>query len=306
MAETKGMPNATEDISENNAIDYDRIFTEVFAVVGLMAIFTNFLLVFTILKFIKLRNVVTNLLLVHLNIVEVIFFVVTPLTVRVHLTFQFFYHFPGTVLCSLYGVEYVLWCAVVLFLILLILDGHLKLYHHELYQKFVRMYKFFTGAIYILVICFCSIGVSACSQNNYIIYYTFLTLFVIGPFILLLIIMNIVHLVKKQKLPNSNINSTNLGLVTSNIFFILWIPIVVVLTFEYVYQRYSPLILIVLFTFGFSCPIFNFFFILKYYSDFNIFLKLVIKCQCSKYSNETLVEYPVNYSSNNGVTMSVK
>lgn len=310
MADIDELPNITSNFSTQETYthqetNYDKIFLELFTFVGILVILTNSVLVFTILRFEKLKKEVTNLILVHLNIVQAVYLLATPLTLRVNLAFRFISSSVHiSVFCSFYQAEAILGCAVLIFLMLLIFDGYLKLYHKKPYDTFTKLHKFIICAIYFVVICACTVSTGMCAHGYMTFVSIYIFLFIIASFFLFLIIMNVIHFVKKQSLANFN-KFFNLGLSIGNIFFMFWTPWIFFIIISIIFRIHAPLSMIFLSTFGFSSPIFNLFYLYKYYNHFHIFLRQVFKCQCNNYQNETLIEDPVSYNDNNGVTMSV-
>lgn len=133
-------------------IKYIWVQLEIFTAISLVACITNVLIIFSILKCNKLRTKVTNIIIGHIKIVEAMFLLVTPLTCRIYMTFSHLSHLSTSVFWGLYQTEILLGCGVCLFLVLLVFDGHLKLYHNNLHRKFCGVYKYYIIAIYILII----------------------------------------------------------------------------------------------------------------------------------------------------------
>jgi hypothetical protein len=294
--------NITDDDYEYEPIGYDRIFLEVFTLVGLLSVAANFFIVFVVLKYKKLREDATNLIFLHVNILQAAFLLGTPLTTRVMMMLTHVTSVHGAVFCALYQIEISVMFAATWFLFLMVCDWYIKLYHKETYVKFCRFYKFGVAAVYVLALFTTSITVQLCFQH-YMFVITYIVMVAsVALFVLFLIVMNILHAVKKRRITVGR--SGTYGLAITNIFFLLWFPsvILIIVTIKVVVN--TPLFFICLLPLGFSTPIFNLIYLYNFDDNYNVFLKQVFKCRCNKYSNETLEDQPVSYNDVNGVQIS--
>ncbi|XP_063921323.1 uncharacterized protein LOC135136121 [Zophobas morio] len=301
------MPNVTanfsDEVYQHNESFYERLFLEFFTVVGLLSEAANIIFIITIAKNKKLREDVSNVIFLHVNIIQAIYLLATPLTFRISMSFFHVSQIHAIVLCLTYQVEFNMMFGITWFHILVICDWYLKLYHEDTYQKFCRIYKFFIIMLYVVMLMGCSITVHYC-LNHQMLAVTYMFMF-IGVHLLAttLVIVNVVHLFKKRRILGGR-KGTN-GLAITNIFFILWSGVLVLLFLEFIgLKMYAPVFVIFLCVLGFSSPVFNLIYL--YYCDdyYRIFLRQVIKCERNRYSNEGLESPAVRYQNVNSVAVS--
>jgi hypothetical protein len=299
------MTNSTGNITTDVTDGYVRISLEVFTVVGLLSVAANFFIVFVVLKYKKLREDATNLIFLHVNILQVAFLLATPLTIRLTMMFTEVTVVYRVVFWALYQIEISVMFAATCFLFLMVRDWYIKLYRKETYVKFCRIYKFGIATVYVLALFITSITIQFRFQHNmflitYIIYIVMLAS--VGLFLLFLIVMNIIHAFKKRRITVGR--SGTYGLAIANIFFLLWLPSVlfVIVSIDRVFN--TSLFFIGLLPLSFSTPIFNLIYLYNFDENYNVFLKQLFKCRCNQYSNETLQDQPVSYNDANGVLIS--
>ncbi|KYB25437.1 somatostatin receptor type 4 [Tribolium castaneum] len=291
--------NFTDELVEPEVPPYERIFLELFTVVALLSLAANSLLIFVIVKYKKLRKDATNVIFLHVNILQAVFLVSAPLTWRTSMYFFFKSPVHFTVFCALYQIEACVGSAIIGFLFLLICDSYLKIYYKEKYRKFCRIYKFLQIAIYFLMLCTCSITINVCFSRYMFAFAYIFIFFAICIVIAVLIIIDVIHVFRKRKL--TNYKDSNIGLVVSNFFFLFWMPCILFFVSCTRGQTCEPIALILLFVLGFASPIFNLVYVFCCDNYFNVFLKQVFTCRCKEYKNEDLEDQSVVYSDSNGV-----
>lgn len=274
------MLNYTLNISGmgHYGIKYIRVQLEIFTAISLIACVTNLLIIFSILKNKKLKTNVTNVIIGHIKIIEAMFLLVTPLTCRIYMTFSHLSHLSTSMFWGLYQTQILLGCSVCLFLVLLVFDGHLKLYHNNLHETFCGVYKYYVIGIYILLIGL-SLVTSIFWVENWVLIFIIVNILLnLGLFPIFLIIMNIIHTSKKTKLTNFETPS-NLGLAISNIFIFCYIPCIISFLISAFYNIVNIFIFICSFNLIFLCPIFTFVYLINQNTDFCITFGRVFRCQ---------------------------
>ncbi|KYB25436.1 uncharacterized protein LOC100142219 [Tribolium castaneum] len=290
--------NFTDELVEPEVPPYDRIFLELFTLVAFLSATANTLLIFTIIKYKKLRENATNVIFLHVNISQAGFLLSTPLIFR---TFLYFFDKSVhlTVFCAFYQLTACVGSAIAGFLFLLICDSYLKIYHKEKYRKFCRILKYFIIAIYVLTILTSSVTLHVCF-NSYMYAFTHIFFFfAICCVFIALIVVNLVHAFRKRRV---NYKDSNIGLVVANAFFLLWTPAVIFVVLSKNGIVFAGLIVFILFfALGLTSPIFNLVYVYCCDNNFNVFLRQVFTCRCKDYKNEDLEDQPVVYNDVNGV-----
>ncbi|KAJ3642372.1 hypothetical protein Zmor_025167 [Zophobas morio] len=296
------LPNITSNFTDeeyhHRETSYERIFLEVFTVVGLLSVVANSLLIFVIVKYKKMREDPTNVIFLQMNILQAFCLLATPLTLRILMEFFDVSPVHTIVFCASYQVESTIMVAITWYLFLLICDWYLKLYYKNVYVKFCRVYKFFIAAFYVLTMFVCSITVQICFKSAM---YGFVYMILAAGLcflVLFLIIINIIHLVRRRRITSDC--KGNIGLAIANIWFGLWCPTLIFVLLTILGNIAAPVLLIFVFSLGFSSPVFNLIYLYYYDDRYNIFLRKVFTCKCNEYSNESL-ETPVSYNDVNGV-----
>nr|XP_015835495.1 PREDICTED: chemokine C-C motif receptor-like 2 [Tribolium castaneum] len=288
-----------------NEIPYEtfrRIYFELLVVVSLISLAANFLLIFVMVKYKKLRQDTTNKLFLHFNVFQVVLLIGTNVGHKL----LFDYEFSETtktfnrVLCIFYQLDVGLLFGMFAILCLLVCDGFIKIYHKKKYQSFGFYCNFVPFGIYLLPVCFAVIMVPQCESDEYfslLIY--FITVGVTATLALLLIIANIIHAVRKRKL--TNYNSSNIGLVVPNIFFLLWCPTLTIVLLS-LFVLHAPVSVTILSVLLFANPLINLLFVYFYDSDYHTCLRLTFTCKCREYNNVNLEEQAVTLNDvNDGV-----
>ncbi|XP_044268288.1 uncharacterized protein LOC123013662 [Tribolium madens] len=292
-----------------NDISYDtyfRILLELLTVVGLISIVANFFLIFVIIKYKKLREDTTNLIFLHLNIMQVVILIGTLITQRIEIQYEFSSasKVHARVFCILYQIDVsVLLFGILGVLFLLVCDSFIKIYYKNKYQSFGLFCKFALIGFYILPGCIPFILVPYCVSDPYFILLICLIMIVCTAIVASpVIIINIIHAIKKRKL--INYKSSNIGLVVPNIFFLLWCPtLTIALLCMFVLS--APIVAAILCVLLFLNPVFNLLYVYFYDSDYKIFLKLCFTCKCNEYSTVNLEDQSVTYNDvNDGVVIS--
>ncbi|XP_044272063.1 kappa-type opioid receptor-like [Tribolium madens] len=291
--------NFSDELVESQVPLHERIFLELFTLVALLSLAANSLLIFVIVKYKKLRKDATNVIFLHVNILQAVYFFSAPLTWRTAIYFFLDSPVHFTVFCALFQIEACVGAAIIGFLFLLICDSYLKIYYKEKYRKFCRIYKFFIIVIYILMLCTCTITVNVCFGRHMFAFTYVFIFFAICVAIAILIIIDIIHVFRKRKL--TNYKDSNIGLVVANFYFLLWTPCVIFLLTSFIRGQGGHITLILLFVLGFTSPIFNLIYVYCCDNNFNVFLRQVFTCRCKEYKNEDLEDQSVVYSDVNGV-----
>ncbi|KYB27695.1 uncharacterized protein LOC100142444 [Tribolium castaneum] len=301
---TTDLPRNSSDLYEpRDEIPYHRIFIELFTIVALVSLAANSFLIFVIFKYKKLRKETTNKIFLHLNILQALFWIATPLTLQLGYEFEWSFSVELGVFCTLYQIELNAAFAVTGILFVLVCDSFLSIYCKEKYKTFGRFYKYFLIGVYVLTVCTSLATIQYCFLLHYMILYTYHVMIVATLiFVVFLIIINIVHAVKKRKL--TNYHSSNIGLAVPNIFFLLWSPFLIFLLIGFLAGLGEPITAIVLCSLGFSSPVFNLIYVYFYDNNFNVFLRQVFTCRCKEYKNENLEDQSVAYNGVEGVQIS--
>nr|XP_008200470.1 PREDICTED: uncharacterized protein LOC103314934 [Tribolium castaneum] len=278
---------------------YHRIFIELLTTVALASFAANSFLIFVIFKYKKLRNETTNKIFLHLNILQALFGFVTQLNLRLGYVF-FEWSCEFCVFCSLYQIELNAAFTITGILFLLVCESFLNIYCKEKYQKFGRFYKYFLVGLYVLTVCTSLASIRYCFFLNYVVFKPYYVMIVAALIIVVfLLIINIIHAVRKRTL--TNYQSSNIGLVVPNIFFLLWSPFIIFLLLNALANLGDPTTATVLSTLGFSDPVFNLVYVYFYDNNFNGFLRQVFTCRCKEYNSENFEDQSVAYNDVEGV-----
>ncbi|XP_044268286.1 type-1A angiotensin II receptor-like [Tribolium madens] len=306
MTTIDGIPNITANFSDDvykppDETPYQRIFLELFTLVALISLAANCFLVYVIFKYKKLRKETTNKIFLHLNILQAVFLIATPLTLRFAIEFVWSFEVHLCVFCTLYQIELNAQFAITGILFLLVCDSYLSIYSKDKYKKFGRFYKYFLISLYVLTGCTSLVTIQYCFTFHYMVLYAYFVMIVaIIILVVFLIVINIIHVIKKRKL--TNYKSSNIGLVVPNIFFLLWSPFLIFLLQSVLGITVdTPITAIILCSLGFSSPVLNLIYVYFYDNNFNVFLRQVFTCRCKEYKNENLEDQSVAYNDIEGV-----
>ncbi|KYB27696.1 hypothetical protein TcasGA2_TC033099 [Tribolium castaneum] len=268
-----------------------RVFAELFTVVALLSIVANSFLIFVILKYKKLRDDTTNKLFLHFNILQIVILIASPLGIlleaySVDLQFEFMCGFLIIVFSALFGLLEIIW--------LLIFDSYIKFYCNNKYERFGSVCKYVLVVIYILTVItpFPAIPwVTANPAGIGLFYYVMVP--GVALLALVLIIINVIHAIRKRKL--TNYKSSNIGLVIPNIFFLVLCPSLIIFLCLILLDLEAPSIIQILCLLVYANPIYNFFYVYFFDSDYKVFLKLSFTCKSGEYDSVNLEDQSVTY-----------
>ncbi|XP_074036432.1 uncharacterized protein isoform X2 [Leptinotarsa decemlineata] len=272
-----------------------RIFLELFTILSFICIAFNIIISFVILRYRRLREEKSNIILLHWAIINSLFMLSTPTNYR------FMHDFSDaidylSVYCIVEQFEHTFLLADILLITFLVIYWYLRLYYPSKFQNIVKYFVIYIGCLYVLCVIILALEIHSC--NNNIFGLAQITLFLSYLlFFLFMVIMNIIHAVRKKSLPH-NSNKRNLPFVLSNTFFVCYIPIVVSLFLGLLIEfNYIVLLATIYTTFFISImtPVYFFMILYKYDDDFHTFFRHVLTCKCRQYQEE-FQEHQVIYN----------
>lgn len=283
-------PRPRSDLNKHK-VSLEEVVIEVITCIGAVSILINLLLVFVIIKFKKLRQDSTNWIFLQVNIIQALFCI----TLIWLIWFQdfSFEDKSGNYFCVLYEVN--TYVAVVLgaLFFFLICDSQIKLYHPEWYQKSIRSYKYVFIVFYIFICVLSGLTAPFCMIQLMIASTPAALLLISFIFAIVLIIVNIIHAIRKRKL--TNYHSSNIGLVVSNIYLVFLLPFMIALLICLIsYSDKALRTVITLAVLPLLTPIINLIYVYFYDKTYNVCLQQLFKCQCTNYESED-IEQPVTY-----------
>ncbi|XP_044267102.1 somatostatin receptor type 4-like [Tribolium madens] len=290
--------------AQHLTMEDSRIYTEAFffeslTVVSSFSLLANALLIFVILKYRKLREDTSNLIFLLFNILEGVILLCTFFIPK------FFDSQNFRLFCTFFLIDISAIFAILIILFLLICDIYIKIYYKNKYKNFGLFCKFVLILTCILTVCAPFFTVPICMSNQYMpLFILFISIGVTAILVLFLIIINIVHAIRKRRL--TNYKSSNIGLVVPNIFLLAACStLILYLCLELLYYiQVAPItyiLLLILFVLTFSNPIINLIYVYVYDNDYNVFLKVTFNCRCREYENVNLEDQSVTFNEQNGV-----
>ncbi|KYB27697.1 hypothetical protein TcasGA2_TC034694 [Tribolium castaneum] len=277
---------------------YVKILSYSFIVTTPFALAASIILIFVILRNKKLRGDTTNVIFLFYNVFQIVMLLATAVAPRI-----LGLYLDGYIsLCIVAEVDFSAVIAIMAVSVLLICDSLSKIYHNNTYKSCNWVSKIFIVVIFIVTAGILFFTIPLCNSNQYLLMFNlFILMGVAGIFTLIVVIMNIVHAIKKRRL--TDYKSSNIGLVVANIFCLL-----VALTVGY----YSPILFNgeivtiiggILLILVFSNPIINLLYVYFFDSDYNVALKQTFCCR--KYETVNLDDHSVTYNNEaNGVLIS--
>lgn len=126
-----------------------RIVFEVLAAFTIVPILIDLFVIFVILKFRRLREHKSNIIILHFLIVNVICWILIPFTLRIVSFYEVYFEFRH-VFCIISDAELIAVTINILLLVLLSMYWYINKYYPHTGEKFARNINVFLGIIYLL------------------------------------------------------------------------------------------------------------------------------------------------------------
>ncbi|KAG5886644.1 hypothetical protein JTB14_001006 [Gonioctena quinquepunctata] len=299
---TIGNQSNSEDVFEEVLESTDlvtKIYIELYTILTFVCIACNIILGFVIIKYRRLRREKSNIILLNWTIVNNLFMLSSPISARLSMDWETY--FDGIhIFCTLEQVQLSILLTNLLLIIVLFIDWFLKLYYTVTHQKFEKNLIFILGALYVCTAVCIGFTVEDCFSIGGIRADIYL-LFSYVIFIVFMIIMNIVHFVKKRRLINTT-NVSHTPLYLANTYFLSVCPLFILVFIILGLSRYGINEVIALtlicgtLVLALMNPIYFFVILFKYEKDYRTFLGHIFSCKCFDYKDDELQEEPVVFN----------
>ncbi|KAG5886645.1 hypothetical protein JTB14_001007 [Gonioctena quinquepunctata] len=302
MVETSGL-NIPDGIQSNSEDGYQEetdplgICLELFTILSMVCIACNIIIGFVIIKYRRLRREKSNIILLNWTIVNSLF--ILFLLVSIWLPMYWEIYFVATdISCTLQNLVLSILLANLLLIILLFIDWFLKLYYTVTYQKFEKNLMLILVALYVCTaLCIGStMGDCYFTERGEDLLLHFFNSYV--TFIVFMIIMNIVHFVKKGRLiDTTNVSYTPLYL--TNTYFLsvcplfILVPIILRCPGSFFNAAIDSILICGTLVLALMAPIYLLVILLKCEREYKKFLGYIFCCKCFNYKDAELQEESV-------------
>ncbi|XP_049823510.1 uncharacterized protein LOC109599580 [Aethina tumida] len=284
----------TNDMSEEH-FSWDWIlFMDFYFILSLICLAADFVIIIAIVKYRRLRNRKSNILILHWTICDATFQGLHPVIFRLSLqgTFQHWYH---EIVCILEEFCYTMLMIEVLFVILLTFYWYYEI-HDPI--KLVKLGNHLTFSV-VFVYCFglfsMGIHIWACVAHSFF-GPTSMIISVLGFFayFLFTVIINIVSAIRRKLNRSTSRPLSNVNFILSNFFFICKFSVLVVCLVSSLFV-FHFIGIMAAFLFAVSNSIFNLIILYFRDEDYKVFLKNIFTLKCGRYNDE-FVDEPIRYA----------
>lgn len=264
------------------------VFFEICTVSIILAVLVDLLIVFTILKYRRLRQDIGHIIVLHWHIINAFNLVLFAISVQFTL-YDIWNIKHLMMLCVLADIENTCISNNILLVALLTFYWYIKTYHPTVAIKFTRHFYFFLMCVHIVCLFAMGLYMDTCINHRK---FHFSGLFLVGAYmayVLYMLVINVMHAIRKRIRPNVNSNKSD------NIF--LWLANTFLLSsLQYSIARWCSSSEEPAFNYEFVSivlnllnPVCNLCILYRYHNDFNSFIKHIFSGRCFSYRNDEFV-----------------
>lgn len=274
-----------------------KIYTDIFTLVSVFCIALNILVAFLMFRYRRLRKDKSNLILAHWCIVNSLFMLSSPVTLRAAISWTYYGEASATFFCIVEQSEYTFLFCNILQMVLLTFYWYYKLFDRVKFEKYIRNFNFFLGLVYVMSVFCIAVHFDVCYNRRYYTASEFVLFVTYLVYIIFMIVINILSFIKMRGIEQDH--KRNIPMIITNTFFCAILPTLFMI-FIGMSIVVEPVLLVALFStamiLSVSNPIYFFFVLYRYHEDFRTFFKHVLTCECTKYNDEELMENPVVFN----------
>lgn len=165
---SENVTNSTMEEDITNEVREIKRHEIIFFIFGIIALFSNIIIIYTILKYKKLRNFIPNLYIAHCCFVDILFLIVVPYTYLEVFKYIAPYVHHKT-FCFIFDFGVSIHFAKILSVCLLMIDGLLIVYFKQLSKMFQKYYKCVLVFFWILICVIYFVSTYFCICDYYFI-----------------------------------------------------------------------------------------------------------------------------------------